>query len=164
MRTSAVLANPSLNQHRIDRVRANARHRHNSILACAAISRGECPNNSEQSEPRRLSGPHRTSVPIRFPCLTLARATSEDSSIIRSAIDTTFLSLITHRSIQLRPVMIRKRENGKLSLFAKSICDESPNHAMERTPDRCASTFEMTSTFQLPATRGLVRRRSSCSR
>ena len=38
------------------------------------------------------------------------------------------------------------------------------NHAMERTSDRCAFTFEMTSTLSLQATRGLVRRRSSYSR
>ena len=38
------------------------------------------------------------------------------------------------------------------------------NHAMERTADRCAITFEMTSTHSLRATRGLVRRRSSYSR
>ena len=35
---------------------------------------------------------------------------------------------------------------------------------MERTADRCALTFEMTSTSSLRATRALVRRRSSCSR
>ena len=40
----------------------------------------------------------------------------------------------------------------------------SPNHAMERTVDRCAFTFEMTSTPPPLATRALVRRRSSCSR
>ena len=39
-----------------------------------------------------------------------------------------------------------------------------PNHAMERTSDRFVSTFEMTSTLPLRATRALVRRRSSCSR
>src|SRR5262249_17233821 len=33
------------------------------------------------------------------------------------------------------------------------------NHAMERTPDRCAITFEMTSTLSARATRALVRRR-----
>ena len=38
------------------------------------------------------------------------------------------------------------------------------NHAIERTADRCAFTFEMTSTLPLRATRALVRRRSSCSR
>jgi hypothetical protein len=41
---------------------------------------------------------------------------------------------------------------------------ERPNHAMERTADRCAFHFEMTSTHSLRATRALVRRRSSCSR
>jgi hypothetical protein len=41
---------------------------------------------------------------------------------------------------------------------------ETPNHAMERTADRCASTFEMTSTLPLRATRAPVRRRSSCYR
>jgi hypothetical protein len=41
---------------------------------------------------------------------------------------------------------------------------ESSNQAMERTADRSASTFEMTSTLPLRATRGLVRRRSSYSR
>ncbi len=40
----------------------------------------------------------------------------------------------------------------------------APNHAMERTADRSASTFEMTSTLPLRAKRALVRRRSSCSR
>ena len=40
----------------------------------------------------------------------------------------------------------------------------SSNHAMERTADRCALHFEMTSTPSPRATRGLVRRRSSCSR
>ena len=40
----------------------------------------------------------------------------------------------------------------------------TPNHAMERTTDRCAFTLEMTSTLSPRATRGLVRRRSSCSR
>ena len=35
---------------------------------------------------------------------------------------------------------------------------------MERTSDRCAFTFEMTSTLSPRATRALVRRRSSCSR
>ena len=38
------------------------------------------------------------------------------------------------------------------------------NHAMERTPDRCALHFDMTSTPPLRAARALVRRRSSCSR
>ncbi len=48
---------------------------------------------------------------------------------------------------------------------SRSDCiDETPNHAMERTADRCAFTFEMTSTLPLRATRALVRRRSSCSR
>ena len=36
--------------------------------------------------------------------------------------------------------------------------------AMERTPDRCASIFEMTFAPSLRAARGLVRPRSSCSR
>jgi hypothetical protein len=40
----------------------------------------------------------------------------------------------------------------------------TPNQAMERTADRFASTFEMTSTLPFQATRALVRRRSSCSR
>src|SRR5438552_2165253 len=44
------------------------------------------------------------------------------------------------------------------------INPQRPNHAMERTADRCASTFEMTSTLSLRETRGLVRHRSSCSR
>jgi hypothetical protein len=38
------------------------------------------------------------------------------------------------------------------------------NHAMERTSDRSASTFAMTSTPSPQATRALVRRRSSYSR
>ena len=41
---------------------------------------------------------------------------------------------------------------------------DTSNHAMERTADRSASTFEMTSTLPLRATRALVRRRSSYSR
>ena len=41
---------------------------------------------------------------------------------------------------------------------------ERPNHAMERTADRCASAFEMTFTLLRRPTRALVRRRSSCSR
>ena len=41
---------------------------------------------------------------------------------------------------------------------------ESSNYAMERTADRCALDFDMTSALQLRATRGLVRRRTSCSR
>jgi hypothetical protein len=44
------------------------------------------------------------------------------------------------------------------------IRPKKPNHAMERTSDLCAFTFEMTSTPSLQATRALVRRRSSCSR
>jgi hypothetical protein len=40
----------------------------------------------------------------------------------------------------------------------------SSNHAMERTADRCAFTFEMISIRSLRSTRALVRRRSSCSR
>jgi hypothetical protein len=39
-----------------------------------------------------------------------------------------------------------------------------PNQAMERTADRCTLRFEMTKTLSLRATRGSVRRRSSCSR
>ena len=39
-----------------------------------------------------------------------------------------------------------------------------PNQAMERTADRCAFHFEMTSTLSLRATRAFVRPRSSCSR
>ena len=35
-----------------------------------------------------------------------------------------------------------------------------PNHAMERTADRCAFTFQMTSTHSPRATRGSVRRSS----
>src|SRR5256885_6034347 len=42
------------------------------------------------------------------------------------------------------------------------INPQRPNHAMERTTDRCAVTFEMTSTPPLRAPRALVRRRSSC--
>jgi hypothetical protein len=38
------------------------------------------------------------------------------------------------------------------------------NQAMERTADRSALTFQMTSTLSLRATRAFVRRRSSCSR
>ena len=59
----------------------------------------------------------------------------------------------------------RSRINcGKVSpAFALSPSRPS-NQAMERTADRCASTFEMTSTRSQRATRGLVRRRSSCSR
>src|SRR6185437_861965 len=41
---------------------------------------------------------------------------------------------------------------------------QRPNHAMERTAERSASTFEMTSTLPLRATRAVVRHRSSCSR
>jgi hypothetical protein len=40
----------------------------------------------------------------------------------------------------------------------------SSNHAMERTADRCAFTFEMTSTPSPQAPHALVRRRSSNSR
>jgi hypothetical protein len=50
--------------------------------------------------------------------------------------------------------------------FKESLDDDAmrSNHAMERTEDRCAFTFEMTSTLPLRAARALVRRRSSCSR
>jgi hypothetical protein len=41
---------------------------------------------------------------------------------------------------------------------------EPSNHAMERTADRSVLHFEMTSTLQTRATRGLGARRSSCSR
>ena len=44
------------------------------------------------------------------------------------------------------------------------FCLLQPNQAMERTADRCASPLEMTSTLLPQATRGLVRRRSFCSR
>jgi hypothetical protein len=46
----------------------------------------------------------------------------------------------------------------------KRLHRKTLNHAMERTPDRSASTFEMTSTFSPRATLALVGRRSSCSR
>jgi hypothetical protein len=52
------------------------------------------------------------------------------------------------------PPMLAKTNKG---------LNESVN-TMERTSDRCAFTFEMTSTLSLQATRGLVRRRSSYSR
>jgi hypothetical protein len=42
--------------------------------------------------------------------------------------------------------------------------DQTSNHAMERTADRCALHFKMISTLPPRATRTLVRRRSSCSR
>ena len=58
-----------------------------------------------------------------------------------------------------------------------SLSPDGPNHAMERTADRCAFTFQITSTFSSRATRavaapaslprsgcGQVRRRSSWSR
>src|SRR5688572_32867364 len=44
------------------------------------------------------------------------------------------------------------------------VFSKSPNPAMERTPDRSAIKFEMTSSLPLRATHGLVRRRSSYSR
>jgi hypothetical protein len=44
------------------------------------------------------------------------------------------------------------------------VARQPSNQAMERTPDRRALTFEMTSTHLPRATCGLVRRRSSCSR
>ena len=54
----------------------------------------------------------------------------------------------------LHPQQLHSREHGT----------EPSNQAMERTADRFAFTFEMTSTLPLRVTRGLVRRRSSCSR
>jgi PEP-CTERM motif len=52
-----------------------------------------------------------------------------------------------------------------LSAFARfAVRRKSSNPAMESKTDRGAPYFEMTSTLPLRSTRGLVRRRSSCSR
>ena len=55
-------------------------------------------------------------------------------------------------------------DSGKKAEPKRSTNGSQPNQALERTADRCASTFEMTSTLLFRVTRALVSGRSACSR
>jgi hypothetical protein len=94
-------------------------------------------------------------VPTPFRrCSSLLASHSDSSTISFFAADACFMRTPIQRMI---------------SPISKSLTNRTkrPNHAMERTPNAFGavrSTFDMTSTLSLRATRALVRRRSSYSR